>query len=95
MQKPWEIRGIGFMETILFLLFKIFFFFDVDHFLKPFLNFLQYCLGFGIFGHKAYWILTPWPGIKPTTSALEDEVLTIGLPRKSCNCFKHEGKGVQ
>ena len=26
---------------------------------------------------------TPWPGIEPASPALEDEVLTTGLPRKS------------
>ena len=28
-------------------------------------------------------ILVPWPGIKPTSPALEGEVLTIGPPGKS------------
>ena len=38
---------------------------------------------FWLFGHEKYGILAPWPGIKPTTPALEGEVLTPGLPGKS------------
>ena len=32
-------------------------------------------------------ILAPKPGIEPTASALEDEILTTGLPRKSHSHF--------
>ena len=35
-----------------------------------------------VFGHKAYVILTPQPGIKPAPPALEGEVLTTGPPGK-------------
>ena len=35
----------------------------------------------------AYRILVPQPGIKPTSPALEDGVLTTGLPRKSPSCL--------
>ena len=42
-------------------------------------------LCFGFFGHEACEIFAPWPGIEPVSSALEDEVLTAGLPEKSQN----------
>ena len=35
------------------------------------------------FGHKACGILALWPVSKPSLLALEDEVLTTGLPGKS------------
>ena len=38
---------------------------------------------FSFLGHKAYGILTPRPGIKPTPPAWEGVVLTTGLPGKS------------
>ena len=37
---------------------------------------------FWFFGHDACGILTPQAGVKPTPSALEDEVLTTGPPGK-------------
>ena len=37
---------------------------------------------FWFLGHKACWIVGPWPGIEPTASALGDKVLTTGLPGK-------------
>ena len=37
---------------------------------------------FCFFGHEACVILAPPPGIDPSLSALEGEVLTIGLPEK-------------
>jgi len=40
-------------------------------------------LCFWIWGHKACGILGPQPGVKPVSPALEVEVLTTGLPRKS------------
>ena len=57
-----------------------FFFFDVDHFLKSSLNFSQYCLCFmfWFFDHEACGVVAHWPGIEPTTPALEDKVLTTG-----------------
>ena len=57
----------------------------MDHFLKSLLNFLQYyfCLMFSFWGHKACGILGAQPGIKPTPSALEGEVLITWLPGKS------------
>ena len=62
-----------------------FFFFCCGIFSKSFLNLLQYCFCFmfWFFGHEACGILAPLPGIKPTTPALEGEVLTSGLPGKS------------
>ena len=42
---------------------------------------------FWFFGHQAYGILTPLPGIERTPSVLEDEVLTTGPPGKFQNFF--------
>ena len=42
---------------------------------------------FCFFGHEAYGILAPQPGIEPTSPALEGEVLTTGLPGKSFAFF--------
>ena len=38
---------------------------------------------FSFFGHKAYEILAPQPGIEPISLALEGEVLNTGWPGKS------------
>ena len=38
---------------------------------------------FYFFGYEACEVLAPRPGIEPTASALEVEVLTTGLPGKS------------
>ena len=38
---------------------------------------------FFLFGHKAFGILVPWPGIESAATALEGRVLTTGLPGKS------------
>ena len=69
--------------TVLYLFFKLFV--DVDHFLKPLLNFLQYgfCFMFWFFGHKTCGILASQPGNNPASTALEGEVLTPGWPGKS------------
>ena len=40
---------------------------------------------FWFFGREACGILAPRPGIEPAPLALEGEVLTTGLPRKSQN----------
>ena len=63
--------------------FKVFFiFFWCGPFLKSLLNWLQHCFSFFLFwfffGHQAFEILAPPPGIKPTPHALEDKALTIG-----------------
>ena len=42
---------------------------------------------FCFFGHEAYSILAPQPGIEPTPPALEGEVLTTGRPGKSPSQF--------
>ena len=78
---------------------KNFFVFDVDIF-KVFIEFvtvlllyfvtillLQYWVFFmfWFFGHEACGILATQPGIEPTPPALEGEVLTTGLPGKSCS----------
>ena len=54
-------------------------------FLKSLLNLLQhcFCFMFGVFGQEACGNLAPWPGIEPIHPALEDEVLTTGLPGRS------------
>ena len=64
--------------------FKIFFFFDVDHFL----NFDWICYNiasgsFWFFGYETCGILDPRPGIEPAPPALEGKVLTTGPPEKS------------
>ena len=58
------------------------FFFNVDHFLKSLLHLLHYyfCFMLWYFGHQAYGILDPQPGIEHTPPALEGEVLTTGPP---------------
>ena len=38
---------------------------------------------FGFFGHEAGGILAPQPGIKPSPSAVESNILTTGPPGKS------------
>ena len=66
-------------------------------FFKSLLDFLQYffCFMFWFFGHKACGILAFWPGILPTSTALEHEVLTTELPGKcliflfKCVAAKH------
>ena len=40
---------------------------------------------FWFLGHEACGVLAPWPGIEPKPTALEGEVLTMGLPMKSQN----------
>ena len=52
-------------------------------------------LFFFSFGHEACGILAPQPGIEPTPTALEGEVLTTGQPgspRKPISCFFTRGK---
>lgn len=44
---------------------------------------IAFALCFWIWGHQACGILGPQPGVKPVSPALEGEVLTTGLPRKS------------
>ena len=58
-------------------------------FLKSSLNLLQYyfCFMFWFFGHEAYGILTPQPGMEPTPPALEGEALTTGPPGRSLFLF--------
>ena len=62
--------------------FKIIFMWTI---FKVFMNLLQYCFCFmfWFFGCKACGVLALQPGIKPTPSAFEGEVLTIIPPRKS------------
>ena len=61
------------------------FFFDVYHF-KVFIEFITVLILFYVVffsGHEACRILAPWPGMEPTSLALEGEVLTTGPPGKS------------
>ena len=63
----------------------IFFFFDVDHFLKSLLNLLQFCshFMFCFFGPDECGILASRAGIEPAAPALENKILTTGPPAKS------------
>ena len=67
--------------------FKVFFvfFFACGSFLKSFLNLYNdsLCFMFWCFGHETCGILAPRLGIKPSTPALEGEVLTTGPSGKS------------
>ena len=59
---------------------------DLASFLKSLLNLLQYCLLYILvfwLGWGACGILALWSGVKPAPPALEDEVLSTGLPGKS------------
>ena len=62
-------------------------------FLKSSLNFcyniasILWAFFFLLFGHKACGILSPQPGIEPTTPALEGKVSTNGLSGKSLSLF--------
>ena len=72
-------------EVLFFFYFR--FFFDVDHFLKVFIEFgyniASVFLCFGFCGHEACGILASRPGMEPSPPALEGEVLTTGPPGKS------------
>ena len=57
-------------------------FFFFFFFLKSFIEFVTILL-LWFFGHKAYGILAPRPGMEPLFPALEGEVLTAGAPGKS------------
>lgn len=53
---------------------------------KVFIEFFTVLLMFYVFGffdHEAGGILAPQPGIKPSPSALEGNILTTGPPGKS------------
>ena len=68
-----------------YLFLKIFF--DVDHFLKVFIEFITKLFLFHIlvFGLQVCVILVPWLEMEPAPSALEDGVLTTGPSGKSQN----------
>ena len=38
---------------------------------------------FWFFGHEAYGVLAPWPGVEPTLPALEGKILATGSPGES------------
>ena len=52
-----------------------------------------FCFMVWFCGHEPYMILASQPGIKPTSSALEGEVLTIRLPWRSLHFLKIEADG--
>ena len=90
-----EFNGNSFITlslSLYFIFYKIFlwmwtiFLFLFLPFLKSLLNLWQhcFCFVFWFFGHKAYRILAPWPGVEPTPPALKGKVLTTGPPGKSC-----------
>ena len=58
-------------------------FFDVDHFLKVFIEFVIILLLFWFFGYQACRISAPWPVIGTTPSALEGEGLNTGVLGKA------------
>ena len=61
-------------------------FFGCGSFLKSFLNLLRCCFyfRFWVFVREACGILVPWPKTEFAPPELEAEVLTTGLPGKSC-----------
>ena len=61
---------------------KNFFYIDLFKSLVEF-DTLLFLVSFWFFGHQAFGSLAPQSGIKPTPPALEDKVLTAGLPGKS------------
>ena len=74
--------------------FKVFFFFDVHHFLKFSLNIVIILFLFSVlvFWPRVMWLLAPRSVIKPISPAREGEILTTGLPGKSpgpCMLFNH------
>ena len=70
--------GAEWTQVLIFLLYK------------SLLNLSQhrFCFMFWFFGHEAYGILVPQPGMGPTPSAMEGEVLTTGWPGKSLILLK-------
>ena len=79
----WVLAGSGGIGPSNFFFFLRLFW--CGPFLKSLLNLLQhcFCFMFGVFGQEACGNLAPWPGIEPIHPALEDEVLTTGLPGRS------------
>ena len=72
-------RRVGFLcpdFCIIHLFIDSFFFFDVDHFFKVFIEFVTKLLLFYVlvFWSRGMWDLSSLPGIEPTTPALEGEV---------------------
>ena len=54
----------------------------MGHFFKVFIELVAVFM-FCFFGHDAFGIFTPWPGIEPTPPALKGEVLTTAPLGKS------------
>ena len=59
----------------------------MDHFSLYWICYSTTCFTFWFFGHGAYGISAPWPGIKPAHPAFEGEVLTTGPPGKFSYMF--------
>ena len=53
---------------------------------KVFVEFVQYCLMFWLFGCKACGMLNPQARIEPIPPALDGEAFTTRLPGKSHKC---------
>ena len=62
---------------------KIFLMWIIFFFLSLYWIFTILLLLYFIFGHEAYGILAPWPGIKPAPLGLEGKASTTGPPGKS------------
>ena len=81
----WQWCGRECRECLSVYSFYLLFFFNVDHLLSLYwicYNVASFFM-FWFFGCQACAILAPWSGIKSTPPAMEDEVLTTGLPGKS------------
>ena len=88
------VSGFSSVHFKFFVLINFLRLFLYGPFLKSLLNLLQYCFCFMflLFGFQACVVLVPQPGIKPTPSALEGEVLTTRPPGKSLICILKECK---
>ena len=64
--------------------FRFFFFFPIWTIFKVFVEFITiFYFVFWLFGHKAYGIFAPKPGVEPAPPAVESEVLTTGPPGRA------------
>ena len=80
-------KSMYYLNFILFPFLKILLVWTI---FKVFIEFVTILLLFYVlflFGHEAWGILAPPPGIEPIPLALEGEVLTTGPSRKSLSQF--------